>query len=129
MKFSVCTVVSLTLLLGGCSRAADAPPPVGKPAGTGAVNNPVAAAPPAATPAAEPVKSAVATGTVNAVDTKAVLIMVTHGPVESLGWSGMMMPFKATPEQIASVKVGQKVRVEFEARGMNGTITKITPEK
>lgn len=69
--------------------------------------------------------TASAYGTVEAVDATARTITIAHGPVDTLKWPAMTMVFKATPEQIASVKAGQKVVFEFESKGMEATITKI----
>jgi Cu(I)/Ag(I) efflux system protein CusF len=70
-----------------------------------------------------------ATGTVNVVDTTAGKITISHGPVASLNWPAMTMAFKATPQQLASVHVGQKVDFEFVSHGMGGTLTSIKPVK
>ncbi|MBB1062053.1 MAG: copper-binding protein [Dokdonella sp.] len=69
--------------------------------------------------------TASATGTVQAVDAAASKITIAHGPVEVLQWPAMTMAFKATPEQIASVRAGQKVQFEFTAEGMNATIIRV----
>lgn len=69
--------------------------------------------------------SASASGTIEAVDPAAGKLTISHGPVESLGWPSMTMDFKATPEQIASVRVGQVVAFDFVSTGMDGTITSI----
>ena len=91
------------------------------PAATEAVaTTPAPAADAAATTAS-------ATGTVEAVDPAAGKITIAHDPVASLDWPAMTMRFKATPEQIASVRPGQAIRFDFEARGMDGTITAIEP--
>jgi Cu(I)/Ag(I) efflux system periplasmic protein CusF len=66
-----------------------------------------------------------ATGTVEAVDAAAGKITIAHGPVEALQWPAMTMAFKAAPEQIGSVQVGQKVQFEFTTEGMNATIVNI----
>lgn len=68
-----------------------------------------------------------AEGTVQTVDAEAGKISISHGPVEALRWPAMTMAFRATPEQIASVDVGQKVEFEFRMEGMNATITRIAP--
>ena len=70
-----------------------------------------------------------ASGKVEAVDTTAGTVTIAHGPVEALKWPAMTMAFKASPEQLASVKAGQQVEFEFEAKGMDSTITRITPTK
>ena len=77
---------------------------------------------------AAPTKASVS-GTVEAVDAGAGKITISHDPVESLKWPAMTMGFKATPEQVASVQLDQKVQFEFESRGMDATITQITPVK
>lgn len=70
---------------------------------------------------------AMATGTVESVDAGAGKITIAHGPVEALKWPAMTMAFKASPEQLASVKAGQKVEFEFASKGADNTITRITP--
>ncbi|MBW8373141.1 copper-binding protein [Stenotrophomonas sp.] len=72
---------------------------------------------------------AMATGIIESVDTGAGKITIAHGPVEALTWPAMTMAFKASPEQLASAKPGQKVEFEFESKGMDNTITRIKPMK
>ena len=120
------TLLFATVLLAGCSQAPD------NGQATDTVNAPAAEPAPMANespaPAAETVaREASATGTVEAVDTAAGKITITHGAVEALQWPAMTMGFKATPEQVASVQAGQQVQFEFESRGMDATITRITP--
>lgn len=124
-------ILLTTVLLAGCSQAP-----------SNAVDTQAAPAEDAKMPAAEPAPmtsevmpadaaatKASASGTVEAVDAAAGKITISHGPVEALKWPAMTMGFKATPEQVASVQVGQKVQFEFESQGMEGTITQITPVK
>lgn len=73
--------------------------------------------------------TASASGTVEAIDVAAGKITIAHGPVESLDWPAMTMAFKATPEQIAAVQVGESVRFEFASTGMDGTISSIEPQE
>ena len=49
-----------------------------------------------------------AEGTVESIN--AGKITIAHGPVDALKWPAMTMAFNATREQLASVKVGQKVQ-------------------
>lgn len=70
-----------------------------------------------------------ATGTVKVVDAAAGKITISHGPVAALKWPAMTMAFKATPAQLVSVHVGQKVDFEFLSTGMDGTLTRIIPVK
>lgn len=74
-------------------------------------------------------KAASASGTVESVDKEAGEITIAHGAVKEVDWPAMTMAFKATPEQIASVRAGQKVDFQFEAKGMEATITSISPAK
>ncbi|WP_248642674.1 MULTISPECIES: copper-binding protein [Thermomonas] len=66
-----------------------------------------------------------AEGTVESMDESAGKITIAHGPVDVLKWPAMTMAFKASPEQLASVKAGQKVHFEFQSKGMEATITRI----
>lgn len=66
-----------------------------------------------------------ATGTIEAIDAAAGKITIAHAPVPSLQWPAMTMGFRATPEQVASVQVGQTVRFDFESTGMDAAIIQI----
>jgi Cu(I)/Ag(I) efflux system protein CusF len=74
-----------------------------------------------------PSAPAAASGTVASIDATAGRITIAHGAVASLDWPPMTMAFKATPQQQASVRVGEAVQFEFVARGMDATLTRITP--
>ena len=133
MKLTSFIPAMTVLLLAACSQA-----PSGGDATPGADNTPMPAAEhapmadqskPATADMAQSAKTASATGTVEAVDAAAGKITIAHGPVDALQWPAMTMGFKATPEQVASVQVGQKVQFEFESQGMDATITQITPLK
>ena len=100
-------IVFAVVLLTGCSQQSD-----------------TEGASPAVVPEATQ-STARASGTVEAIDVAAGKISIAHGPVESLDWPAMTMAFKATPEQIASVQVGESVRFEFASTGMDGTILSI----
>jgi Cu(I)/Ag(I) efflux system periplasmic protein CusF len=120
------TLLFATVLLAGCSQAPDN----GQATDTG--NAPAAEPAPTANESSAPAtgtvaRKASATGTVEAVDTATGKITVAHGAVEALQWPAMTMGFKATPEQAASVQVGQQVQFEFESQGTDATITQITP--
>ncbi len=73
--------------------------------------------------------TASAMGTVKSIDTASGKITIAHDPVASLKWPAMTMGFKATPDQLASVQAGQKVEFEFESKGMDATIRRISPTK
>lgn len=131
MKMTLFVSALTALLLAACSQA-----PSGDTATQGADNTPMPAAEhaqtadqtkPAHSDMAQSGKTASTTGTVEAVDAAAGKITIAHDPVDALGWPAMTMGFKATPEQIASVQAGQKVHFEFQAQGMDATITQIMP--
>lgn len=70
-----------------------------------------------------------ATGTIKTIDATAGTIAISHGPVAVLKWPAMTMTFKATQAQVAAAHVGQKVEFEFVSKGMDATITRISPLK
>ncbi len=134
MKLTLVVPTLTALLLAACSQAPSSDTATGKD--TAAVDmsasehaqmaDPVK---PTSDPMAQPAKIASATGMVESLDADAGKIIIAHGPVEALSWPAMTMGFKATPEQIASVQVGQKVQFEFQAQAMDATITKIVPQE
>lgn len=127
------TLLFAAVLLAGCSKA---PSNVEDTKAASTEDATMSAAEPAPMASETPVmadeataKKASATGTVEAVDAAAGKITIAHEPVDALQWPAMTMGFKATPEQLASVKAGQKVQFEFESQGMDATITQIAPAK
>lgn len=59
-----------------------------------------------------------AAGVVKKVDPKAGTATIDHGPVKSLNWPGMTMPFAVKdPALLAKLEVGKKIEFEFERRG------------
>lgn len=70
-------------------------------------------------------------GTVNKLDAQTGIVNLTHGPIKSLGWSGMTMDFKVKDKAaLDKIKAGMKVDFEVskEADGMFA-ITHIGPAK
>lgn len=68
-------------------------------------------------------------GTVNRVDAAAGKVNITHGPIPSLGWSGMTMDFQVQNKaDLARIKPGQQVNFEV-TKSADGRylITRITP--
>ena len=74
-------------------------------------------------------KAHAAEGKVVRADPKAASAIITHGPVESLGWGGMTMEFKvADPAVFAAIKTGASVRFEFvEQPPGEWTVVRATP--
>ncbi len=126
------TALFAVVLLSGCSQQSDTAKNQGNPSSdgmqtTGSENIAGAATP--AEPQVAPASTASATGTVKSIDLASGKVVIAHGPVDSLKWPAMTMGFKATPEQLASVQAGQEVEFEFESKGMDATIARISPSK
>jgi Cu/Ag efflux protein CusF len=70
-------------------------------------------------------------GVVNRIDMKNAKVNLTHGPIKSLGWSGMTMDFMVKDTAILKhLKPGQKVKFEVVKEGTGKYyVTKITPAK
>ncbi|MGE4305832.1 MAG: copper-binding protein [Novosphingobium sp.] len=102
--------------LAACNKQAEAP----KPAKTNAASGPMANM-----PMAGQVMHGMAAGTVTAIDPAKGTITLDHGAMSSLGWPAMTMGFSIKPEQLAGIKVGDKVDFEIDWDGKTGTITKI----
>lgn len=116
-------LILFALLLAGCSRA---PSDSDTAPSAGAANSPTGAEHQAMAvnkQRGQVASVAKAEGTVESMD--AGKITIAHGPVDALKWPAMTMAFNATPEQLASVKAGQKIQFEFTADGMDATITNI----
>ena len=59
-------------------------------------------------------KAHAAEGKVVSAYPKTGSVIITHGPIASLGWSGMTMEFKvADPALFAAIKTGASIRFEF----------------
>ena len=65
------------------------------------------------------------TGTVTAIDKAAGKITLNHGPIPEVGWPAMTMAFKARPELLDSVAVGDKVAFDVTVKGNAGEVTAI----
>ncbi len=60
-----------------------------------------------------------------AVDKSAGTITLDHGPIAEANWPAMTMAFKAKPELIDSVKVGDKVAFDIALKDGAGEVTTI----
>ena len=74
-------------------------------------------------PMASAMQHGIAAGTVTAVDAATGKITLDHGPMSGLNWPAMTMGFTAKAEQLAGIKVGDKVDFEIDWDGKTGTIT------
>ena len=73
-------------------------------------------------------KTAKGTGTVTAIDKTAGTITLDHGPIAEAGWPAMTMAFKAKPELLGSVAVGDKVTFDLALSGGAGEVTAISKQ-
>ena len=128
MKHALPTLVALAVAsaLAACGQKADtetAPAPAAPAANTasGAAMSGMATAEGQGT-------AAKGTGTVTAVDPAAGTITINHGPIPEANWPAMTMGFKATPEQVGSVKAGDQVAFDLKLEGGAGQITAISKQ-
>lgn len=81
-----------------------------------------------AMPADSGAKMAKGSGTVTAIDKSAGSITLDHGPIPEAQWPAMTMAFKAKPELLDSVKVGDKVAFDLALKDGAGEVTTITKQ-
>ena len=65
------------------------------------------------------------TGTVTEIDKAVGTITLDHGPIAEANWPAMTMAFKARPELLDSVKVGDKVAFDLALKDGTGEVTAI----
>lgn len=120
MTRTLATAASLALVvaLGACQKQPEAPAPA--PTATTKAGNMTDM------PMAGAMKHGMAVGTVTQVNPARGTITLDHGPMSGVNWPAMKMNFAATPEQLAGIKVGDKVDFEIDWDGKAGTVTKIT---
>ena len=118
--FCVSTAAFATLVLAGCDQSSESNQAAGGSSMPGM---------PSTEQAAPAVAEHTAEGTLNAVDTTAGTVNISHGPVASASWPAMTMSFKlADPSTAANLKAGQHVKFQFTIQsGMSATVTRISP--
>lgn len=91
----------------------------------------IAATPPLAQAQAKASQVHTGQGTVKKVNAAAGKLNLDHGPIASLGWSGMTMDFQVKdPVLLKGLKPGQKIEFDLAADGPGKfVITRITPVK
>ena len=69
-----------------------------------------------------------AEGEVKKIDAEQGKITLKHGPIDNLGMPGMTMVFRADPQTLAAVKVGDSVK--FKADKVDGAfkVTEVAPK-
>lgn len=72
-------------------------------------------------------KQGAGVGTVTAIDPAGGSVKLDHGAIAELGWPAMEMSFAANSDQLANLKVGDKVEFEFNWADGKGTVTSIRP--
>jgi Cu(I)/Ag(I) efflux system protein CusF len=69
------------------------------------------------------------TGVIKSVDAAQSSVVISHQPVPELHWPAMTMAFKATSQQLGSLKAGDHVEFEFEESNGTTSILQIKPAK
>lgn len=119
MKKILMVAPGLVLIAGlaACEKKTEAPAPAssGSMVSGDMANMPMAGA----------VKHGMASGTVTAVDAAKGTITLDHEAMSGLGWPAMTMGFNAKPEQLAGIKVGDRVDFEIDWDGKAGSVTRI----
>lgn len=77
-------------------------------------------------PADMPMKMANGTGMVTAIDKVEGSITIDHGPIPEANWPAMTMAFKAKPELLHGVEVGNDVTFEVRVQEGSNEVTAIT---
>ena len=126
MKAGILTIFGLSVLLAACgdknetnavttSEAADNVAAVTGNMSSGMGNMAMAAG----------TKMAKGSGTVTEIDRSAGTVTLDHGPIPDANWPAMTMAFKAKPELLDGVKVGDKVAFELALKDGAGEVTAI----
>lgn len=71
--------------------------------------------------------SAQGSGVIKKIDAKSGSVTLDHGPIAELKWPAMTMAFKAAPNLLQGLKVGQKVTFTVKTGGAASEITSIQP--
>ncbi len=67
-----------------------------------------------------------AVGVIKQVDQANGIVVITHEPIKSLGWSSMTMNFRIEDKKLFDkLKQGKKVNFEFIIRGEDYVLTKV----
>ena len=126
MKAGILTIFGLSVLLAACgdknetnavttSEAADNMAAVTGKMSSGMGDMAMAAG----------TKMAKGSGTVTEIDRSAGTVTLDHGPIPEANWPAMTMAFKAKPELLDGVKVGDKVAFELALKDGAGEVTAI----
>lgn len=79
-----------------------------------------------AKPAASAQKTHEAKGSIKKINSKTGYVMISHGPVNSLGWPPMTMSFKVKDRaMLDKLSVGQKIGFGFIQEGDDYVLTKL----
>lgn len=68
------------------------------------------------------------TGIVTAIDKAAGKVTLDHAPIPAVGWPAMTMAFKAKPELLDTVAVGDRVAFDLTLHGNDGEVTAMTKQ-
>lgn len=113
MKFARClTLVAVSAAIVACNPKPAIPPAVATPSAAA----PVVAEVPTA-------KSGKGVGTITAIDAAAGTVTINHKDIPEIGWPGMEMPFKSTPEVLKGAKIGDEIEFDVNVTDEGGEIT------
>lgn len=130
LDFSLLSVAFLAGCMKPTPHAESMPTSASAPAPITQATHPPAGTPPtgrAAATAASSGTSAMGVGRVTAVDAAAGTVTIAHGPIQALRSPAMTMPFMATAEQIAGLKVGDAIHFEFVQVDGRARLRKVAP--
>src|SRR5690625_4455751 len=65
---------------------------------------------------------AMASGTAKKINLESGMMVIAHGPVETLSWPPMTISFKASAELTRGLKEGDVIDFQFTSSGMHTTI-------
>jgi Cu(I)/Ag(I) efflux system periplasmic protein CusF len=67
-------------------------------------------------------------GVIKAIDAKAGMLTIQHGPIPAVSWPAMTMTFKAKPVTLLKgLRVGQTIGFDCTVRGMSADVTAVRP--
>ena len=124
MKLHQLTAIGLAILLAACGQktegdsATNANAPAGMSGEMSDMGN-------MDMPADMPMRMAKGTGTVTAIDKAEGSITIDHAPIPEANWPAMTMAFKAKPELLRGVKVGDKIAFDLSLKEGTGEVTVI----
>ena len=127
MKLHQLTALGLAALLAACGQKTENDAATNAPASTG-ISDEMSDMSNMDMPADMPMKMAKGTGTVTAIDKTDGSITIDHAPIPEANWPAMTMVFKAKPELLDNVKVGDKIAFDLALKDNTNEVIAIDRE-